>query len=170
MVARREYTATERAEAVALASAIGAKRAAVQLSIPRRTISYWLRQPASTPVMAQAEADVATMLRTAHARALSSVMAGLDDPKARLGDKAAALRVLGEQLALAEGRATANIAVNDTTWRPPVLEEGERARLGDWLDAIEAATDEELNEAAPELRAQMGRALVAANEVMRDVG
>ena len=85
--------------------------------------------------MAQAEQDVADMLRRAHAKALASVAAGLDDPKARLADRARALEVLGEQLALAEGRATANIATSTVRQDPmDVLSDEERAALTDLLD------------------------------------
>lgn len=65
-----------------------------------------MHQPAASPIIAAAEAGIAERLTAAHAVALEAVRKALDDPKARLGDKAQALRVLGEQAALAEGRAT----------------------------------------------------------------
>lgn len=107
------YTPTQRAEAVALAAAVGPAKAAEQLGIPRRTVSYWMHQPAQSAVIAAAEQDIADSLRSAHKLALAEVTAGLRNPKARLGDKAQALRILGDQLALSEGRATENIAIND---------------------------------------------------------
>ena len=134
------HAAAVRAEAVALAAAVGPKKAAAQMGVPRRTVSYWLHQPANTAALALAEQHIADELRRAHALALAEVMAGLRNPKARLGDKATALRVLGDQLALAEGRATANIATSNTQPDPfSVLTDEERAALTDLLDeALEA--------------------------------
>lgn len=111
-IMKRTYTDLERAEAQGLAAAIGPAKAAEKLGIPRRTVASWMHTPAASPIIAAAEQDVADALRAAHAKALAAVMEGLSDPKARLGDRARALEVLGEQLALAEGRATANINQN----------------------------------------------------------
>lgn len=111
----RTYTYAERAEAVALAASIGPKKAALQLGYPVTTVVYWMHKPEHSEVIRAAEATIAERLKDAHARALASVMEGLADPKARLGDRAQALRILGEQLALAEGRATSrseNLNVN----------------------------------------------------------
>lgn len=102
----RTYSAEQRAEAVALAASIGPLKAGDALGIPRRTVAYWTHQPAAGPIIAAAEATIAQRLTEAHRVALDAVLLGLADPKARLGDRAQALRVLGEQLALAEGRAT----------------------------------------------------------------
>lgn len=114
----RSYSEFEKAEARALAAAIGPVKASEKLGIPRRTVSYWMHQPAASAIIAAAEQDIADQLRASHALALAEVTAGLRDPKARLGDKAAALRILGEQLALAEGRATSNTNIN-VSQRPP---------------------------------------------------
>jgi len=103
---RRQYTPEERAAGVALAAAIGPLRAAKQLGFHPRTVSWWTHRPAAVPIIAKVETTIAERLAVAHEKALQSVLDGLDDPKARLSDRAAALRVLGEQRLLAEGRAT----------------------------------------------------------------
>jgi len=155
----RTYTAEERAEAVGLATSIGPKRAGEQLGMPGRTIAYWLRQPSSSVVIARVEANIAERLKEAHEVALAAVLDGLKDPRARLGDRAAALRVLGEQRALAEGRATANVHnlnLNvDGTAKPDELDAiadgltyAERRDLSQYIDRItaeyEAAHPEEV--------------------------
>jgi hypothetical protein len=102
----RTYSAEQKAEAVALAATIGPLRAGDALGIPRRTVASWMHNPAASAIIRAAEASIAERLKAAHADALAAVMEGLHDPRSRLGDRAAALRVFGEQLALAEGRAT----------------------------------------------------------------
>jgi hypothetical protein len=116
---KRTYTEAERMAGVALAATVGPLRASQQLGYPMTTVAYWMHRPAASPIIAAAEASIAARLKDAHARALASVMEGLADPKARLGDRAAALRVLGEQLALAEGRATSNIHSENVNFNIP---------------------------------------------------
>lgn len=139
----RTYTAEERAEAVALAASIGPKRAAEQLGYPPRTVAAWMHRPSSVVILADANRAIAERLREAHSEALEVVRAGLRDRKARLADKATALRVLGEQLALAEGRATQNIEVHsdgatDDDLGPDLTDE-ERSELKAYLDQRIAA-------------------------------
>jgi hypothetical protein len=102
----RTYSAGERADAVALAAAIGPKMAAKQLGYPVTTVVYWCHQPAAAPIIAAAEANIADRLEAAASIALEAVTEGLRDPKARLGDRARALEVLATQANLATGRAT----------------------------------------------------------------
>ena len=115
----RTYLASEKAEAVALAATIGPKMAAKQLGFPVTTVVYWMHKPAASPIIAAAEASIAARLASAHKIALDAVLAGLADPKSRLGDRAAALRVLGEQLALAEGRATSRTESTNLNFNIP---------------------------------------------------
>lgn len=140
----RTYSAEERAEAVALAASIGPLRAGDTLGIPRRTVASWMHTPAAGPIIAAAEANIAERLTEAHRVALEAVLSGLAEPTAKLGDRARALEVLGNQAALAEGRATArtesmnlsmNVNVNAATWEQ--LEEARRytASLLEQLDA-----------------------------------
>lgn len=153
----RQYTEAERAEAVALAAAIGPVKAAEKLGLPRRTVSYWLHQPAASPIIAAAEMGIADQLRAVNALALAEVTAGLRDPKARLGDKVAALRVVAEQLALAENRSTSNSNVHyrafgtDAEPEKSGLTPEEMRDLRDWLDSVEEAGDGALL-AAPEIK------------------
>jgi hypothetical protein len=102
----RTYSAAERTAGVALAASIGPKKAALQLDIPVTTLVYWMHRPAASPIIAAAEASIAERLEAAHKIALDAVLAGLAEPRAKLGDRAQALRVLGEQANLAMGRAT----------------------------------------------------------------
>lgn len=153
---KRTYTDLERAEAQGLAAAIGPVKAAEKLGIPRRTVASWMHMPAASPIIAAAEQDIANALRHAHAKALSAVMDGLNDPKARLSDRARALEVLGEQLALAEGRATENVNLHtngSVQWRSvpdqAPLNDEERIELRDWLDQLD---DEQVEQWANEMR------------------
>ena len=142
----RSYTEAERADAVGLALAIGAKRAAEQLGIPRRTISSWLQTP--TPgieaAILRSRDDVAARLWEAVTTGTDAVLAGLRDPKARLGDKASALRIVVEAHALISGGATSRTESTVTTG-PAMTHEQERD-LRVFLDALDAASDDELRE------------------------
>jgi hypothetical protein len=139
---KRHYTEAERMEAVALAATVGPLRASQQLGYPMTTVAYWMHRPAASPIIAAAEASIAERLKDAHARALASVMEGLADPHSKLGDRAAALRVLGEQLALAEGRATSRTESSVLTVNLPAnsplaeLSAEEREELRRYIEAI----------------------------------
>jgi transposase-like protein len=126
----RRYSPEFRAEAVALASTVGSVRAAKVLGgVSYRSIARWLREPASSPIIAAAEATVAERLVAAHERALTALERDLDNPNARLSDRARALEVLGSQAQLATGRASVHIAVagagqsDPTSHLPPELVE-----------------------------------------------
>jgi len=105
---RETCTATERAHAVAEAAAVGPIKAAEQLGIPRRTIQLLVApaRPFASDLLGGAGhcRPAARCPRSGtycrHGRA--------QRPEARLADRARALEVLGEQMALAEGRATAH--------------------------------------------------------------
>jgi hypothetical protein len=115
----RTYLAPEKAEAVALAATIGPLKAGDALGIPRRTVASWMHKPEHSEVIRAAEATIAQRLSEAHRVALDAVLAGLADPHSKLGDRAAALRVLGEQLALAEGRATSRTESTNLNFNIP---------------------------------------------------
>lgn len=139
----RSYTPAERAEAVALAAAIGPTKAAAALSVPQQTISGWIAAPAASEVIAEAERAIADRLRDAHAVALQSVLDGLRNPRSRLSDRAKALEVIGTQLALAEGRATGRIE-SVTVSLTAGFDEAQRLRLRRVLEeaiAVQAGDD-----------------------------
>jgi hypothetical protein len=115
----RTYTYAEKSEAVALAASIGPLRAGDALGIPRRTVASWMHKPEHSEVIRAAEATIAERLKDAHRVALDAVLAGLADPHSKLGDRAAALRVLGEQLALADGRATSRTESTNLNFNIP---------------------------------------------------
>ena len=143
----RSYTDHERADAVGLALAIGAKKAAAQVSIPRRTISSWLLRPPSgvQAAILTSRQDVAARLWEAVSAGTEAVLEGLRDPKARLGDKASALRIVVEAHALVAGQPTSRTAVVDETPQPQMTYEQER-QAREFLDALLAASDDELAE------------------------
>jgi hypothetical protein len=138
-VTARSYTAEQKAEAVGLAYSVGPKKAGEQLGIPPRTVAYWKSHGTGSAVVEAAisvvAVDIASRLRAAHELALERVIDGLQDPRSRLGDRATALRTLGEQLALAENRATANIDIH-AEQRQSLLQgfdEEARDAIRDWL-------------------------------------
>jgi transposase-like protein len=149
-----------RLQAIALATTIGPLRAAKQLGLPPRTVSYWMHQPAASPIIAAAERTMAERTVAAHEKALEAVEGSLTDPNARLGEKAQALRVLGEQAALAQGRATSNVAYSNvdsnmlswaTRQHVPLTDEQKRIlvrhialaveEFGEEVDSLEVARD-----------------------------
>ena len=135
-VTARSYTAEQKAEAVRLATSVGPKRAGEQLGIPGRTVAYWMHQPSASPIIVAAEVKIADRLRAAHAEALQAVMDGVRDPRSRLGDRATALRVLGEQLALAEGRSSLNIDLHAQANPIDALSPEDAQQLAQVIDAV----------------------------------
>jgi len=117
----RTYLASEKAEAVALAASIGPLRAGDALGIPRRTVASWMHKPEHSEVIRAAEATIAERLKAAHALALDAALAFLKEPSGshRGSDIAALLRTLGEQLALAEGRATSRTESTNLNFNIP---------------------------------------------------
>ncbi len=140
----RSYGDRERAEAVGLAMTVGSKAAAERTGIPRRTVSYWLQHSEYAVKIEPATIEqVAAKLWEAIVTGTDAVLAGLRDPKARLGDKATALRVVSEQHALLTGRATARTEnLNVEVTRP--LSPEEDAQLDAFIAGIENASDDEL--------------------------
>jgi hypothetical protein len=143
----RSFTEAERAEAVGLALAVGAKEAATRLGISRRTVSSWLlrRTPEIESAIIRSRDDVAARLWDAVTAGTDAVLAGLRDPKARLGDKANALRIVVEAHALISGGPTArteNLNVN--------------------ADLLDAYTDERREELRKAMDAELAKRAVAA--------
>ena len=106
----RSHQPADRAKAIGLALAVGAVNASDATGIPRRTISSWLSGERPAPeldaALAASRDDVVAKLWEAVSAGTAAVLDGLRDPRARLGDKAQALRVVSEQYALLTGRAT----------------------------------------------------------------
>ncbi len=142
----RHYSAEERASGVALAASVGPKKAAEQLGFPVRTVTYWMHQPHASPILRAVETTIAERLAAAHEKALAAVLEGLDDPRARLSDRAAALRVLGEQRLLAEGRATVRSENVNLNANVPAMTPEEQDLAADFIRTLSAATDDELRE------------------------
>ena len=141
---RRVWSDAERSRAVGLGLTQGADAASRATGVPRRTVSRWLASPDATIVRAETREQVAERLWSAVVEGTEAVSAGLRDPKARLSDKASALRVVLEAHALLTGGPTARTEATVTT--APALTWQEAADARHWLDTLEAATDEELAE------------------------
>lgn len=147
----RSYSDQERAEAVGLALAIGADKAAEKLGIPRRNISRWLRLERG-PVRAAIAAtrtEVAARLWEGVVAGSEAVVNGLRDPKARLSDKASALRIVVEAHALISGGPTSrtanvNVNVGGEDLGHPGLTWEEESNLAQWFNGLSAASDDEL--------------------------
>jgi len=135
----RSYTEAERADAVGAALTVGTKAAAAKLGIPRRTLSSWLQRPTAEIQLAigRSRDDVAARLWEAVTAGTDAVLTGLRDPKARLGDKANALRIVVEAHALVSGGATARTETAVTM--DAGLSWEERDQLADFLDGLIAA-------------------------------
>src|SRR4051795_12064520 len=70
------YTPAQRAEAVALASVIGAEAAGQQLAIPWRSIRRWSEQAGNAPELAAPSGSWAELMRLAIARTTAAVAGG----------------------------------------------------------------------------------------------
>jgi hypothetical protein len=117
----RIHSDARRAEAIGLGLALGADEAAKRTGIARRTISRWLADPrrveeAVDPTTHEA---IVGKLWEAVTVGTDAVLAGLRDPRARLGDKARALEIVSERHALLTGHSTANIAYSEAGARDP---------------------------------------------------
>lgn len=146
MAAWRSYTEADRASAVGIALTIGTKKAAVQLGIPRRTLSSWLQRqsPEVAAAIGRSRDDVAARLWEAVTAGTDAVLAGLRDPKARLSDKASALRIVVEAHALISGGPTSRTESVSTAL--PMMSPEEETALRDFLRAVDGSTDDEIRE------------------------
>jgi transposase-like protein len=161
----RSYSDAERAEAVGLMLAIGAKKAAAQTGVPLTTLYSWRRQPTATvqAAIGRTRDDVAARLWEAVTAGTDAVLAGLRDPKARLGDKASALRIVVEAHALISGAATSRTE----TIKSPMdgLTPAEQDSMRQFIVFVADATDEELVQFAAD-----GGLLALRGEEATDVG
>ncbi len=138
MTERRSYSREERAEAVALAASVGPVRAARTLGLPVRTVTNWTHRPDSSPIIAVVERSIAEKLEEVHNLAADRAIAALKDPSTPARDVAAIMRIAGEQLQLATGRATANVEmqVHPMAGHGEPLTEAEKAELQAYLEQV----------------------------------
>jgi hypothetical protein len=171
----RGYTEAERASAVGLALTVGAKRAAEQTGIPRRTLSSWLhrKSPEVEAAIVRTRDDVAARLWEAVTTGTDAVLAGLRDPKARIGDKASALRIVVEAHALISRGATSRTeTVRSEDWFAGMTED-ERHEVAVFLRKMIDAPDQELMAyfaSDPTWGKHFGRWKVLPEEDATDVG
>jgi phage-related minor tail protein len=144
------WTPDQRADAIGRALAVGADKASEATGIPRRTISSWLSRERPAPeldaLILSSRDDVAAKLWEAVTVGTEAVLTGLRDPKARLGDKANALRIVAEQYALLTGGVTARTesATLHVTQRSD-LNDAEVRDLRDWLDQLDEQQSQALD-------------------------
>ena len=133
---RRSHTAEDRTRAIAMAAYVGPLRAAHETGISRTTIQLWLHnrlhrgsspRPSRT---SQPSYAVPTGNHSQRSRPAPTI------PKRDSATRPPRLRVPGEQLALAEGRATANIESHSYLKKDPfsVLTDDDRRNLMRMLD------------------------------------
>lgn len=108
----RSYTEAERAAAVGRALAVGTKKAATELGIPRRTLSSWLQRPTAEvqAAIASTRTDVAASFWAVVDAGTKAMLAKIGDPKTRAGELAAIVKTAVESHALLTGGATARTA------------------------------------------------------------
>lgn len=113
-MARRRYTATQKAEAVAAATLTSAQAAAESTGIPRTTLTQWLDRPEYVALRQKTRDDVADRMWAVIQVGVEEVVKGLvgDAP---LRDKAVALGVIYDKHALLTGGATARSENRDIT-------------------------------------------------------
>lgn len=161
---RRHYSTEERSAAVGLAISVGVKEAGRRLAIPYRTVSHWLARPDAQAAIARSRDDVAAKLWEAVTVGTEAVLAGLRDPKARLGDKANALRIVSEQYALLTGGPTSrsetlNLNADVTAAEIQQRWNDEQDALA-FVRQLEAMDDEQLAEYLASAPLAVARALI----------
>ena len=129
--ANRTYTAQQRAEAVGLALAVGPVKAGESLGIPVRTVASWTNgeRKELAPIIAASRQQIADRLWETVQAATEAVLKGLQDPHARLSDKARALEVAMHSHALLTGAPTERTETSATD-----LTLAEEQQLADWIE------------------------------------
>lgn len=172
------WTPEQRADAIGRALATSSKTAAAQTGIPRRTISSWLARERHAPeieaLIVDSREHVAAKLWEAVTVGTEQVLAGLRDPKARLGDKARALEVVASQYALLTGGVTARTeSANLTVDLLADYSDADRQQLADVIDTLtQADAANTVLEALPDPTAGLDKAAVLSlvNAIERRLG
>jgi transposase-like protein len=147
---RRIYSREEREAATLRAVEIGDDQAAaIELGIPRRTITHWKREARKVTAVAETRQSFAERYADAESRALDRVLRILDNPRSRPRDVIQAGEWVSKQRALLLGQATANNMNVTVNSEAKELSWDEAAALRRWLDEVEAhSEDDEALEAA----------------------
>jgi len=130
-MARRRYTAKERATAAGIAVVEGLTIAHEKTGIPLTTIDYWMDRPEFVELRTKTRDQVADQMWAGIQVGLREVVAGLSGD-APLRDKSVALGILYDKHALLTGGATARSESRDISG---TLSDA------DVIDAIRAAED-----------------------------
>lgn len=111
----RRRPARERAEAVGIAVFEGVTAAERETGIPKQTIHEWLQSDEFGHLRTRARDVVAAEWWAGVQVGFAAVLEGLRDPDQPLRDKAQALAVLYDRLALMTGGATSRMESRDIT-------------------------------------------------------
>src|SRR5512134_867237 len=118
-MARRRYTRTQKADAVAKAMLLNAKAAAEETGIPVTTIKYWLDQPEYVALRDVNRDAVAERMWATIQIGVDELAKGLVDPLTELRDKALTVGILYDKHALLTGDATSRSESRDLTGTLP---------------------------------------------------
>jgi hypothetical protein len=140
---------TERAAAVGLATVVGISEAARQTGIPRRTVNDWFESPEFAELRQRTKDQVADEWWAGVQHGVKAVIREFDGD-APLRDKAIAVGVLFDKLALMRGEATAR---TESKTFSDDLNDHERA-------ALRQAIDTALNDSTVTAAADSGDAAV----------
>jgi len=157
----RSYTEAERAAAVGRALAVGTKKAAAELGIPRRTLSSWLQRP-TAEVQAAIEmtrTELVGKVWKGLGAAVTSLEAALSHPDASKPENAHKTAQAADTLMriyqLQTGGATARNANVNVNMDADEMTDSDRAYLARYLDTVVAASPEERAAYAPRLVAAL---------------
>ena len=144
------WTSQDAAKVAGLrASGLTHAQIAQRTGIPRRTVTAILgRTPVAEVVTSATREQVSAALWQVVAAGTEEALRRIRDPKTRAGEIAALIKVAAEQHALLTGDVTGRWE-QVAQEKPPLDWEQER-QLRQFIDAIEGATDEELEQWATE--------------------
>lgn len=142
-----------------MALVVGDQRASELVGIPRRTVAAWRKDPRLEYLRDVAQDQLARSMWQGVVVALAATVEGLHDPKAPLRDRAIALGILSDKALLLTGMATSRheaVGKGDDADPTAGMTAEEKRDLKRWIDQIEQARDEELNDPTNPLRVGPG--------------
>lgn len=133
-MARRSYSATQKAEAVGIALVAGQTAAAEQTGIPKQTIDYWMDKPEFGHLRTRTREEFEAALWTGLQVGLEAIVEGFKTGELR--DRASAFGTLYDRYALMTGQATSRTESRSIT---EGMDDHERAALRTIIDGALAA-------------------------------
>lgn len=167
---RTRWTAQDRAKVAGLSvSGLNHKQIAERTGIPRRTVTAILgRTPVVEVVTVATREQVSARLWEVVAAGTQEALRRIADPRTRAGELAQLLKVAAEQHALLVGDVTSR--TEQIAYEQPRLTYEQEQTLREWLDAILAASDDDLAAAIPELLPQIRDAERTALDIVERGG